>query len=333
MRCPAGAVALAALSSLALAGPALAATRVVYREPGQEATVTTARVVADVFVGSPVPPGQKIKISVNGARESVERVVDAAGEQPCQRVNVTVPLRHNGRYQAVIETQVPGEGSPPAPCDGPQAASRVFYLAAPPVRPAGVKAVLDARARAATVSWAANPEPDIVGYRVERARPNAGFEKMGETTQTSFPDPATAQGPGDYRYQVTALRRGRTEKDVVASAPSAPVVLRVPGPAPPGRVSGIGAAAGGGIAGIDLARFEAEFQKLLAGAGARAGGPEEEGFESGLPYAEREDEEELGADEAARNRRNTWAFVAGGFLVLAVLLHLRWLRAQVDRAV
>ena len=78
-----------------------------------------------------------------------------------------------------------------------------------------------------------------------------------------------------------------------------------------------------------MGRFEAEFDKLLAGASADVS--EEEGFESGLPYADREDEE-LGADEAARNRRNTWAFVAGSFLLLAVFMHVRWLRAQVDQA-
>jgi hypothetical protein len=314
----------------ALAAP-VAASTVVYRSPGNEETITSApTITADVYVGSPVVPGQKLRLTVEGAKESAVREVSATNA--CQRVSETVPLRHNGRYEVriVADPALPAAGAPSGSCAGSSAESLIFFLAAPPARPGQLKATLDPRTRAANVSWARNPEPDVVGYRVQRARPNGGFEAVGaDTAQTSISDPATAQGGGDYRYQVIAVRSGRTDKDLVASPPSAAVTLKVPGASAPASSGSRSGVAGGAIAGIDVARFEAEFDRLLGKAGGGPAGPE--GFEDQLPYTESGDrDEELGADEERGSRRSL-PYVAGGLLVLDTFLVLRSVRAQVNR--
>lgn len=96
------------------------------------------------------------------------------------------------------------------------------------------------------------------------------------------------------------------------------------------RRDGRGNAGSASIAGIDVARFEADFDKLKGKAGPAAA--PEEGFQSELRYAEPgERYEELGADEERGAGRATLPFVAGALLALDAFLLLRSIRSQVLR--
>ena len=148
--------------------------------------------------------------------------------------------------------------------------------------------------------------------------------------------PSTVDAAGKCKGGSTAP--GRFVVNVPTKAPAASPTsapgARHGGGARAGRAGGgrSGGAGGGRIAGIDVARFEAEFDRLSAQAGGRPGEPS---FESSLPYDDLGDrdepDEELGADEARTNRRNTLAFVAGGVLALVTFTLSRWLRNEVDR--
>jgi hypothetical protein len=120
-------------------------------------------------------------------------------------------------------------------------------------------------------------------------------------------------------------------KAPVASPTSVPGAPKAPASAGRGRAAATGGKAGGAsIAGIDVARFEADFDRLMGKAGSAPA--DEEGFESELRYTEPgERDEELGTDEESGTRRNTLGFIAGGLLALVTFLWLRCLRSEVDR--
>ncbi len=120
---------------------------------------------------------------------------------------------------------------------------------------------------------------------------------------------------------------------VPASPTSVAAAPKSPGTAGRGRAGPGGKGGGASIAGIDVGRFEADFDRLQGkAAGGPAGAPGEEGFQNELRYTEAgEREEELGAAEERGARRNTLAFIAGGLLALVTFLFLRVLRSEVDR--
>lgn len=120
-------------------------------------------------------------------------------------------------------------------------------------------------------------------------------------------------------------------KAAAPSPTSVPGAPKAPASAGLGRAAATGGKAGGeSIAGIDVARFEADFDRLMGKAGSAPAG--EEGFESELRYTEPgERDEELGTNEESGTRRNTLGFIAGGLLALVTFLWLRCLRSEVDR--
>lgn len=131
-------------------------------------------------------------------------------------------LAYNGRYElratATGSHPAPPIGSAPAP-PPPAQAVRSFFLAAPPAVPTEVAASASG-SRGVTVRWAANPEPDLVGYQIERApaRSNS-FRAVGISTAARFTDD-TIDEAGRYIYRVIAVRQGAQDEGI-ASAPSA----------------------------------------------------------------------------------------------------------------
>lgn len=107
-----------------------------------------------------------------------------------------------------------------------------------PSAPSGVSASADGET--ITVSWAANPEPDIIGYRVERDS-GSGFGTAAETQSTSYSHNAK---PGTYSYRVYAVRSGGTGS-ALASAPSGVVSATIV-PPPPTDDGGDGGSKGDG---------------------------------------------------------------------------------------
>lgn len=313
------AVALAPLASAQ--APLRAPVRFVAPTPGQGQTVTASNPTIHAFVSSVI--GQKLLVTVTGPATGPATVTkEVTAESTCQEVNVPVSLSHNGSYQVVVTTEVPG--IPLDKCEGGTAEPRQFFVAAPPRPPSGVKATMGP-GRAVAASWDRNPEPDIVSYRVRRSVGAGPFQQVsGEVTGTSFTDGAVPPG-GPFRYQVLAVRRGKTPApvDVVVSAPSAAVT--------------VGGAAIGSKGGKTLGARLFDNKPVSgppqpgAGAGAAASASEG-GFDEKLPYEPGEEGEptELGVNETSNSSHRSLAFVAGGFLVLAVYLHLWWLKRQAE---
>jgi hypothetical protein len=89
------------------------------------------------------------------------------------------------------------------------------------VTPAGIETVADGSR--VTVSWAANPEPDILGYVVERDEGD-GYVEVATTRSTKL---VQALVPGKYAYRVTAVRSSTQSEDGIRSTSSDAVDVRV----------------------------------------------------------------------------------------------------------
>ena len=108
----------------------------------------------------------------------------------------------------------------------------------PAATPSGLAATMNAKG--VTLSWDANPEPDLLGYEVERGV-EGDFVTLGHTTDTSVVDPV---GPGTYSYRVTAIRSSAARSAGRPSAPSTDVLISVQG-------SAAGSPRGGALQGAD----------------------------------------------------------------------------------
>jgi hypothetical protein len=108
----------------------------------------------------------------------------------------------------------------------------------PPAVPTGLIAV--PKNKKVTLSWTANPEPDIVGYRVERFFGNEYIE-AAIVEEPSFSE---TRQPGRYSYRVVAIRSSELSSEGLASDPSASVTVSIAGA---GRAAG-GAGSGDGSA-------------------------------------------------------------------------------------
>ncbi|MBW3574639.1 MAG: fibronectin type III domain-containing protein [Actinobacteria bacterium] len=101
-------------------------------------------------------------------------------------------------------------------------AARRFGIAVPPAAVKGLEATYDPAAKKVNLSWAPNPEPDIIGYRVERNPPGPeGFQPLGSIVAvTTFSDTLTVDE--EHRYRVVAIRSGpdSTVREVVGEPSS-----------------------------------------------------------------------------------------------------------------
>ncbi|MBW3547997.1 MAG: hypothetical protein KY452_07680 [Actinobacteria bacterium] len=102
-----------------------------------------------------------------------------------------------------------------------------FKVAIPPAQVTGLSATYDPGSKNVGLTWKANTEIDLEGYRVLRNAPGpAGFETVaGLVTGTTFTDPGI---DAEHRYQVIAVRSGpdgRVEgkaSAVVTAGPESP---------------------------------------------------------------------------------------------------------------
>ena len=86
-----------------------------------------------------------------------------------------------------------------------------------PAAPRGLDAVVEGRG--VTLHWDASPEPDVIAYVVRRSTGGA-FAPVGRTDTPGYYEQLP---PGDYSYEVVALRRSPTLEDGRPSRPSADV--------------------------------------------------------------------------------------------------------------
>ena len=96
----------------------------------------------------------------------------------------------------------------------------------------------------ATLEWAANPEPDITGYRIEVGS-GGSWATATEVTGTSYS--ANLQ-PGTYQFRILAIRNSPDSPNGRLSAPTAPVSLTIQAPASTdgGSTGGSGGVIGSG---------------------------------------------------------------------------------------
>jgi hypothetical protein len=148
----------------------------------------------------------------------------------------------NGQYSVRVSASANGGGS-----DSATISVRVDNPAAAPT---GV--ATSSSDDTVTVSWNANPEPDISGYRVERDG-GSGYASVGEVNGTVFSEKVS---PGDYNYRVMALRPSPSQ-GTRASAPSGSAAVNIAAPAPSSNGNGNGKTSGskgnsGGNGGMDF---------------------------------------------------------------------------------
>jgi len=175
----------------------------------------------------------------------------------------TRELSYNGPYDVVVV--VSGKkvldtllnGAPVSTTE-----TRSFNVEVAPAAPANVTAVPNPD-RSVTVKWARNPEPDLVGYQVQRRGPgSSGFQGVApkvdqppDGSTVSWTDTTTAASGGQFEYVVVAVRPdGNGEvSDHAPTAASAGAAVSVPGPpgAPgaPGTPGAPGSPGGAGAPG------------------------------------------------------------------------------------
>lgn len=117
-------------------------------------------------------------------------------------------------------------------------ASITIALDNQPVAPRGVKAAV--KSDTVRLEWAPNPEPDLLGYAVERDS-GKGFKEIERTRKPAFSEELAA---GRYAYRVVAVRARARSKGVVTSPPSKPAGAVISPPPPPKSGGPLGGARG-----------------------------------------------------------------------------------------
>ena len=146
----------------------------------------------------------------------------------------------NGWYQVRVEVAAAGGGS---------ASSHLnVRVDNAPQTPAGFSGSV--RDQTVSLSWAANPEPDISGYRIELLSGDS-WSVVAETGSTNY---AAEVAPGTYQYRISALRNSPTMSGGRPSDPTSSLALTVEAP-PPGDVAGGGRVGGGATKGADNPRI------------------------------------------------------------------------------
>jgi len=189
----------------------------------------------------------------------VPLLAPAEGEEAARQFERVLPaFECNGTWLLLAR----GTTGDAAPVHGAESGttSTSFSLAVRPRDPAGLEAATAAPGGTpeVTLTWLANPELDLVGYRVERLDPGAeAWTLLGTAPanpEPTFVDDELVQG-GEHAYRLTALRVGATaaEADQVASAGSDMAATEVPEPpattSTTGRSSAPQPAAGAGPGG------------------------------------------------------------------------------------
>ncbi|MEX2587295.1 MAG: hypothetical protein WD602_04785 [Actinomycetota bacterium] len=98
----------------------------------------------------------------------------------------------------------------------------------PPAAPTGVSVSL--QGETPMVTWKANSEPDLTGYRVLRAVASGSFEQVGSVKTNKFTDSEAPAGLA-LRYQVVAVRSSPVSDSGITAKSSASKPVTIPAPA------------------------------------------------------------------------------------------------------
>jgi len=325
-----------------------------------------------------MPDGEIIEIiaSISSAEghpvPSAHRI--AGDSRPSVAFSWTPSLPYNGPY--TLNVQASGEDQP-VDSNGRETstASRSFAIEASPAIPKDVAVRADPDSREVDVTWKVNPEPDILGYQVQRSVDESEWSVAGESKENFFRDTQSANDGGLYSYRVVAIRSGAAADSGVASPPSQAASTTVPnppggstgssgggsgdpdtGPSGDGSSSGSGGTSGSGSSGgtstrpssptisragrVDLSGFGSLLDQTVAPQVQPL--PESDaGFSEDLPFQPRTIIESDGQTEIAvpdggfqdsgSNQADMLRFFAAGLLVTVILMHVLWLRGEVER--
>jgi hypothetical protein len=263
----------------------------------------------------------------------------SSGQQTEWTFSGSVPssssLAWNGPYQVVATATEDDSGTPHSGTSSPVN----FAEGVAPQVPSGVSAAKDADGRAATVSWQANPEPDILGYEVQRASANGSdwstVSPSPRVTDTNYRDTTVQQG-SDYQYSVIAIRSGAQAGQTISSGRSAWSSTVAP---PAGSLFG----PGGSVAELPAA-VPAVTDPVAGlvhpgqGPGRPVTGSPTAGGYSNLPFGGQAALSEPGTPgaqspkgrPAGANIVRTALFVAAGLILLAIAAHLIRMRRALD---
>lgn len=289
----------------------------------------------------------------------------------------TPSLPHNGHY--TINVRASGEDQP-VDTNGAEASetSRTFAIEASPATPKEVAVRADPDSREVDVTWRDNPEPDLIGYQIQRSVNDSEWSVAGESQENYFRDTSTAEDGGEYSYRVVAIRRGASPDSGVASPPSAAASTTVPNPpgggsnssgdgdggggdgGPSGDGSGSGSGSGSGGSGgtsggtsggarpptisrsgrVDLSGFGSLLDQTRAPQVQAVPEPDP-GFSEQLPFQPRTITEPAdgeialptdgGFTDSGSDQADMLRFFAAGLLVTVILMHVLWLRGEVEK--
>jgi hypothetical protein len=364
--------AFAAAVTFALPAEALAPTGSIDQPPTDGLTFSTYPIGFAVHFADPYGVMDDVSLTVTLAGKSgpVGQVDFPGCGCPSEQHTWAFTPLSNGKYTfTAVGT---GEDRPP---DGSSrlatTLTRTFFFSAPPVTPTGLSATPDTSTRVVKVAWSANPEPDIFGYVIERKAPTGTtFTQIAgvDGTTTSFTDTQVAQAPpGEYDYEVIAVRKSGDGQSYLQSAPSRAAAAAVSG-APittttttattaPGSGKGVttpttGAGPGGTLAPApalpppvpaDAGNFRALVNQAHASSVTTE--PPDPGFNPRLPFAPQTTQQivnvpdatqlasgaTLGGDGGER-RRLTYEYLAGGLVLFMLAMHALYLKRQVEQA-
>lgn len=324
-------------------------------------TLASGTTISDLTVTVKTPDGQTVGQQFQNPSNGTFEWVPAA-------------WKRNGAYTATVVANGHTGGSfNSQPVSGSDVVP--FYVSAPPQTPTGVSTSVDDSARSVTVSWNANPEPDLVMYVIGRYPGNStsgGKAFFIDPSQTSLVDDLGTLPAGSYRYDVYAVRKAAKSSEQSIPSKSAGTSTANVRSAPPttnttsggggstattvspsgSSTSGTSSSSGPALAQhgkVDLSGFG----NLLAQSGglpSRPAGPPatlepDSGFGQTLPYGARppaqsnnnDNSTALGAPDSQRltsskERPTSLLFLAAGLLATVLLMHLLWVKSEVDRA-
>jgi hypothetical protein len=136
----------------------------------------------------------------------------------------TGSLRYNGTYQ-ISATAVSMLDS------AAHALIGNLLINNPPAQPPGAAVTLDGTVP--VLSWTANSEPDLTGYRILRSAGGGAYSPVGTSPTNSFRDTKAPQDK-PLSYEIVAFRKSPADPNGIASASSLPsgAVVAAPPVAP-----------------------------------------------------------------------------------------------------
>lgn len=235
---------------LVAAVPAHAGTPIFdFTTPARGQTLTTEAFTFDLTVRMSSSDGRltsdiEVNFTSAAGRPVPDKITRSPGSVQSHRVTQPVSFPWNGQYEVTAKA-----GGRNNFLDGnttPVTDRTTFVIDAAPRVPTGLKVVADGKTRFVTVSWAANPEPDRVGYVVQKQGADGRWSDFLVTDKTSITDETTAKAGGTYAYRVRALRRAAAPDKLNPSEPSSSQAASVDPPPPTATTSGGGDSADDG---------------------------------------------------------------------------------------